>query len=251
VDELRLAALPSEHLDRGLDVERELDPVQVGQPLLVVLGVALEDDVLPLVPLDESERAGADNDRLAPSVGGVDCLLAGGDPVHGHRQDGGEHRLRRLQPDLDGGGVDDPDAGEILGVAGDHLVVADDVLHVSLAPAVDLGPELPGKRKRHVVGDHFAAVVELDAGAEGDGVDEAVVADGRKLGREVGEELGLLVVSVEAVVEEDASAPPVLAALRTGRVETADVARAKQAVDAASAWFAGLLGARQGGRRGN
>jgi hypothetical protein len=39
------------------------------------------------------------------------------------------------------------DAGELLGVAGDHLVVADDVLHVGLAPAVDLGQSCQAREK--------------------------------------------------------------------------------------------------------
>jgi hypothetical protein len=186
--------------------------------------VALEDDALSLVPFDELERPGADDDRLTPLRAGIDGLLLGADAVHRHREDRREDRLRRLECDLNRVGVDHLDAGELLGRAVDDLVIANDVFHVGLAPTVDIRPQLPGQRERNVVGDHFAPVVELHALAKRNGVDEPIVAHGRELGCEVRVELISRVVCVEPVEQQPPGAPPVLAPLGTSHIKTAHIA---------------------------
>jgi hypothetical protein len=114
--------------------------------------------------------------------------LLGADAVHRHREDCRKDGLRRLECDLDRVGVDHFDAGELLGRAVDHFVVADDIFHIGLAPTVDLGPQLPGERERDVVGDHLAPVVKLDALAKWNGVNQSVVAHAGQFSGQIREE---------------------------------------------------------------
>ena len=151
-------------------------------------------------------------------------------------------------------GVDHLDAGQLLGLAVDHILIADDIVYVGLAPAVGIRPELPLQAELGVLGGHLAAVVELDALAQRDGVDLAFAADLGQIGGQVGEQLAIFVVGVKIVVQHQAGAPPVLAALGAGRVEAADVAAAKDPVDVAARCCrgcgggGGCRGRRRGGR---
>ena len=91
---------------------------------------------------------------------------------HGQQRD--KRRLRLLELDLDGVLVKNLDAYHVLGLAVDHVLVANDIGQVALAPVGDFRPVRVIEGELDVLGDHFGAGVELDSLAQLDRVEAPI-----------------------------------------------------------------------------
>ncbi len=196
VGEVELARLhlgdPRRHLGHGHPAElvgvgglASAVPVGLFVARLVVVE-AHHADVLVGLPL--RQLVGARADVLGGLHGGLELLgdLLGidGAEVVGHREGDQDDGRLLLEPQVDGVLVDDLDVGDL----GEERLAVDRLL----APADERG--------RDVLGRHLLAVVELDALAELEGVDEPVLAHGVAF-REHRDGLLVLVQAVEPLVD--------------------------------------------------
>ena len=96
-----------------LGTDLEVDLVQVGHALDVVVGVALEDEFLAEIPLVEIEGAGAVGVMTVIGTPLLDVLL-GDDAGEVERDDLKEGRVGLRERDRDRIGIDDLDAGQMV-----------------------------------------------------------------------------------------------------------------------------------------
>ena len=187
------------------DLER--DPVELGHAGLEVVGVALEHEPLAERPFRQLEGAGAD--RVLAEVGAVlvDLLLGHGvGEVDRHDVEEGGVRPRQLEHDrVRIGHLDARDRAEEAGAG---------ALRGGVQHALD--------RILDVLGRQLAAVVELHAGAQLEGVGLPVGRDLVALGQ-VRHELHGAGLVVHQPVEQALDDRPVLPVVADRRVERGDV----------------------------
>jgi len=165
-DEVDLAGLEGGELRHRILDRANHDAIQIRNALLEVLVEAVHDQVGTLHPLDELEGAAAD-ERLGPSGPALfrRVLLrhGGRDDDHPHavrRQHVHHERVRLLESDLDGVGIDHLD----------RVHRPEELAHVGPVRGIQhvVERELDGGRV------DLAAVVEQDVLSELEGVQEAV-----------------------------------------------------------------------------
>jgi hypothetical protein len=192
-----------------------------GAAFAEVVLVTFEHHSLAERPLGHLVSAGAD--RIAAEVGAVFL-----DFLARHREgevDGDDLQEGRVglgQLDDHGLVVGGGDAGQLLGIARGHLVESLDLPEEALARALGLRIDRALDRVFHVGRGQVAAVVELDAGTEFEGVDETVLGDGVALGQ-VGNQLRGARLVVHQAVEQALDHGPVLPVVADRRIEGADV----------------------------
>ena len=216
-----LTALEPKERHLRLLPDLEDDRVEIGHAVAEVVLVALEHDALAERPLGHLVGAGAH--RVAAEVLAelLHRLLRDGEAeVDGH--DVQEVRVGLAELEHHGAIVGRGDAGQLVRLAGDHLVESRDLPEEALAGALCLGIDGTLDGVLDVGGHQFAAVVERHAVAQHEGVGELVVRDRVALG-EVRDQLGGARLVVHQPVEQGFDHRPVLPVVADRRIERGDV----------------------------
>ncbi|MPL80474.1 hypothetical protein SDC9_26374 [bioreactor metagenome] len=216
-----LALLQAQQRHDRLLADFEGHAVEIGQAGAPVVGVLRQQQLLPDRPVAQLEGAGAD--RVLAEIGApfLDFLLRHdrGEVQRHHVQEGG---VGARQLDLHGGGVEDGHARQAGGRAVGHRVIAGDRAEEARAGRLRCGRGDAVERIFHVLGGHLAAVVELHALAQVEGIGLAVGRDLVAFGKPRAQ-LGGARHVIHQPVEDRLDHRPVLPVVADRRVERGDV----------------------------